>query len=533
MEHGADIDALVSVRTGSAHAYTLFAQDGGGNTPHDLAGLYGHHECTRLLRALHWACRKDATARGKIETQVLDRRRLRESTALTTRLQREAASDAYTRWMRNKNLPTNVRHKSDSKCKEARTQACGACSALTSQRFGPYNETLTTPIKISHRQEERNIQGVGKPEKLFPYSNYPPRPAVPQRKKPCVAPRSQSAAPNGRTPQRIPHPHSAPPLRTHSSAAAAATSAMEPCPEVEEVSSRDNQVEEEGEDDDDALFHEVDQMGEFRSSTLPRFINGKQLTQLLQLLSSRTITGTRSTNSLPLSQDRANTRHAKYRSQFHRRFSLGAIPEGQVVESYIKYGAVTCCDTEEESCDVWEAAQGSNDGCEKSIDSDGELNNVVGYPQECDSYVPATSGDCNDRSSPQKPSPLSLAIVNFTWDRDRNSVCTEAVSSPLVPHPFPEHQQVRNSGRKTTSRRPSTSTSLRTVSRRVSVPKSAPPNRTALNREPPSVLSLGGLASKSMLISDHVSDAQASQVTPNAKCVKPAMFVFGGSLVHT
>ena len=434
--------------------------------------------------------------------------------------------------MRNKNLPSSAdHHKSDSRYKETRTQSCGACSALTHQRFGPYSSnTLAKPIKISHHQEERNVQDVGKPEKLFPYSNYPPRSAVAQRKKHC---RSQSATPNSRTVKRISHPHSAPPLRTVSTGTAATTtSTLDPCPEVDEVPSRDRQMDEQGDgsydDDDDALFHEVGQMGEFRSSALPRFISGKQLTQLLKMISSSTIPGTKSTDSLPLSQNRASTRHARYRSQFHRRFSLGAIPEGQVVVDYIKNGAVTMDLTAWDSQDDVQESNG-----EGTVDLGEGLDSSVGNPKESVmpfEAVPEESG-CRPITPPDKPPQLSLAIVNFKWDKERNAVCTEAVSSPLVPHPLLE-QQLRNSSRKPLSRPSTAAASSQAVSRRMTVsPKSAPPN--AVRTAPNSLLLLGGLASKSMVISDEGTGVRPRDTAPNAQCIKPATFAFGGNLVHT
>ena len=507
-----------------------------------MASLYGHHECARLLRALHWAHRKDGVEREKIDSQVLHRARERESSALKTRLQRDAAHDAYTRWMRSKNLPINADHKSEPSCKEARPQSCGACaSALSSHCLGPRNETLATPIKISHQQKEKNIRSVGKPEKLFPYSNYPPRPAVPQRKKLCITPRrSQSANLGAHASKRTKHSRSAPPLRTNSNAPVATINPMKPNTEVAgEVSPRNEQGDKQGDDeDDDALFHEVDQVGEFRSSTLPRFISGKQLTQLLQLISSRTIPGTKSTDSLPLSQFHTNRRHAKYRSQFHRRFSLGAIPEGRVVD----VAAAKDCDMDEvvelESWNVWGAEQGSNN--EVREERDEESKNIDGDPQVPMNPLVAVSEESDGKVSPHKSPPLALAIVNFTWEEGKDGVCTEAVLSPLMPHPLPEHQ-LRNSSRKPMSRRPSTGISSRTASTRTSVlPKSAPPNRarTALNSELPSSLSFGSLSSKSMVISDCVGDTVqhcdlAGGVTSDAQCIKPVTFVFGGGLVNT
>ena len=499
----------------------------------------------RLLRALHWARKKDNIEHKKIDAQALHRARERESSALKTRLQEEAARDAYTRWMRRKNLPINrdADRMSESSCKETRPQSCGACaSALTSRCLG--NETLATPIKISHQQEVKNIRSVGKPEELFPYSNYPPRQTVPQRKKLCITPRSQSASLGTRASKRTEHSRSAPPLRTNSNVPVATINAMKPYAEVVgEVSPlNEPQGDKQGdnEDDGDTLFHDVDQVDEFRSSTLPRFSSGKQLTQLLQLISSRTIPGTKSTDSLPLSQFHASKRHAKYRSQFHRRFSLGAIPEGRVVD--VKNIAATDMDEVElEGWNVWGAAQGSSNEARET--SDEEPKNIInGGPQVTINPLVALSNEGDDKISRHK-SPLALAIVNFTWEEGRNGVCTEPVLSPLMPHPLPEHQ-LRSSSKKPLSRRPSTGISSQTASRRTSLlPRSAPPNRarTVLNSELPSSLSFGGLASKSMIISDCVDDDTVQQhcdvaadMTSDAQqCIKPVTFVFGGGLIHT
>lgn len=120
--------------------------------------------------------------------------------ALEKCLKREAADTAYDVWLKRKCEGSNARvapppqqcHKRreirDNKtavmCKSCSLTAAQSRSSLAAASKG---KSVASSFKISLRQAKRNTIAVGKPEKLYPYSNYPPQCLRSGRSTHCVS----------------------------------------------------------------------------------------------------------------------------------------------------------------------------------------------------------------------------------------------------------------------------------------------------------------------------------------------------------
>jgi len=85
---------------------SLFFQDKDGFTAYNIACLQSQHECARLLRALHWANKKDTSTSQGMREEAMRQSREKEAKVLHARLKKEAAGTAYDKWL-EKNNATN------------------------------------------------------------------------------------------------------------------------------------------------------------------------------------------------------------------------------------------------------------------------------------------------------------------------------------------------------------------------------------------------------------------------------------------
>ena len=164
-----------------------YLQDQDGQTAYDLACLHGQHECARLLRALHWADNKDASLNSRLKKDSVRKVQEQELVSLHTRLKEEAAKMAYDDWLERKNvgnsrLPTPAaceRRKKVPNSSGQRSSSCTTCTRTHSKHQSASMKKrapqIATPIKVNPHQETRNVDSVGKSEKLYPYTNYPPK----------------------------------------------------------------------------------------------------------------------------------------------------------------------------------------------------------------------------------------------------------------------------------------------------------------------------------------------------------------------
>lgn len=168
--------------------YNIFlAQDDRNQTPYDIACLYGNHECARLLRALHWAREKDIHAKRKLQSERENQKQKVLCKTIQNQLRKQEAENAYDEWLCRNNFsstpppPPPPRSTSRLSC-----ETCSSISQLDSitqldslstavQSIHSSNEPKIAKIQISFNQAEHNTAPVGKPHKLYPYSNYPPK----------------------------------------------------------------------------------------------------------------------------------------------------------------------------------------------------------------------------------------------------------------------------------------------------------------------------------------------------------------------
>ena len=152
-------------------------------TPYDVACLHGNHECARLLRALNWAKDKDHISQSKLQQERVRQNQKILYKTIQTKLRQEKAQEAYDEWLyQNYFSPPPCLHES------AQTNSsCQTCSRSRVSFRTTLTETSQTnllrshddnpkiaKIQISLDQAQRNIESVGKPHKLYPYTNYPP-----------------------------------------------------------------------------------------------------------------------------------------------------------------------------------------------------------------------------------------------------------------------------------------------------------------------------------------------------------------------
>ena len=156
-------------------------QDCHGNTAHDLCCLHGYYKCARLLKSLHWANDKNRAAEDKLYSSIAEKCRLQLYQALQVQQRWQLAKEAYKSWLDHKEVlpitpPQGCKLRSLLRV-QSTLKTCVPCSQTKSQSFfstGTGKNPRVTKIEVSTNQKERNIASVGKPEKMYPFSNYPP-----------------------------------------------------------------------------------------------------------------------------------------------------------------------------------------------------------------------------------------------------------------------------------------------------------------------------------------------------------------------
>ena len=115
----------------------------------------------------------------KVQEEEFQRRRGNVQSALQTRLQSQKADAAYKDWLseNNFNLITSPQEcKKRQENRILRSSLCTACCTPASKHLSAavshYQSKTVVPIKVVPRQKERNLETVGKPDKMQPYTNY-------------------------------------------------------------------------------------------------------------------------------------------------------------------------------------------------------------------------------------------------------------------------------------------------------------------------------------------------------------------------
>lgn len=134
-----------------------------------------------MLRALHWAHKKDVAKNNKLKEDRLLQKREIEQRALQAQIKAERAEIAYNNWLDDKKFKT-ARPVTPQECEKRKQSmsnpktfrlSCASCTPHYS--CGQNGPQHAVNIKVSYHQEERNLDSIGKPEKMQPYTNYPPK----------------------------------------------------------------------------------------------------------------------------------------------------------------------------------------------------------------------------------------------------------------------------------------------------------------------------------------------------------------------
>lgn len=499
LEQGANIDLRVSVFVSSTYSHLIVftLQDKDGRTAYDIAILHGQFECARLLRALHWATRKDKGLNSELQDRAERQKQEQEKRAIDARLRKEAAERAYTHWAHKKSKPTRqppaaCRERQERKSQSQTPQTCSSCKATGTRKSSakPSNSKINSTMKVVMHQAKRNVESTGKPAKMHPYTNYPPRkqkrsshigkssrtsttassPAPPSkcatldiRKRNSVMSEVESLPPQSTTDGKdnchIETSMSECPSSSELNLSFLRRSASYPGIEADTNENKvhflvggmdDTEVEEgdgEYDEDEDIAFHDVSKADSL--SSLPVVLTKDRTpAEIIKLLrdlgSNKSSSGSHS----------RNLRHR--RLSYQRRFSLGAIPEGQIVTNYSNESMVSLdelstrprlMDLSPRGSTAWEEEDEVDDQLQQTQDEGDTLwtsnpfelvevhDGREDHEEEC-TEVGSASGAVGSK----KPLQLqALNIVNFAWDTTSNSVQTNVTKSPMIPanHSWP------------------------------------------------------------------------------------------------
>lgn len=132
---------------------------------------------------MHWAHKKDVLQNNKMRSEQLLQRRETAHKASQARLSLKRGKTAYNNWLEKKHFSNTLeppqeceRRKESIASPYIHSTVCGTCSKQS--RIPVEDDRRTSmPIKVNYHQEERNLESVGKPDRLQPYTNVAPKSA--------------------------------------------------------------------------------------------------------------------------------------------------------------------------------------------------------------------------------------------------------------------------------------------------------------------------------------------------------------------
>ena len=510
--------------------------------------------------------------------------REREMKALHMRLKKEAADAAYDDWLEKNNAthvgvrpPTECETRCEVRSQPDRTATCSTCSHMASQRQSAttthYRHKRVTPIKPALHQEKRNLGSVGKPDKMYPYANYPPEsmrshvssrnPGKSSAMKSSSSKTSRVASTHTRGSvhvsasakychkvyrkkqqhQTIAKTDIAIPSNANEDQTTQTTVSQVLSGKVEgnnlsnndlfpvEKSVHDTQKSdsngqqqeevpftpldlEDSEDlDDDFAFHDVGHANSLDALSLPNsLMKGRTPAEVVQLLR---LFG----NPRPRPYRRMSFSQPSNKSRFQRRFSLGAIPEGEIVTTYsdedtstsqLFYHNFKMYGKERETSNDHELAEdeleasglkelasfsdGSEDAFEENHPGDHSYTRQW-YTSKSDSVLPEQreqAGPPKLNSIPKTSVPQSLSIVNLAWDSQSNTVQSRVAISPMS---TPDHFMRQTKTHRATSPRRRTQSLGEMNPRSLSQYKPRSLSQPPSPHDPPKVLPLHSVVS--------------------------------------
>ena len=128
---------------------------------------------------MHWANKKDSDDREKLRKDEIERRQTKAMLVLQEQLRKEAADASYNQWLEKKCKQANG-HGPSPRERKPITYARSTVSSRGASKDATVsahksNPQLTSSIKVNPKQAKRNTASVGKPDKMQPYTNYPPK----------------------------------------------------------------------------------------------------------------------------------------------------------------------------------------------------------------------------------------------------------------------------------------------------------------------------------------------------------------------
>lgn len=358
-----------------------------------MAQLAGHFECARLLQALHWCSNKDQKLREKLHLEdYVAEKELKDKT-INALNKRHQATKAYEQWLSIKQIPLGARQdpgacefRLESRLSHNSRCSCKGCP-VSNHSSTVSNRSLTCSTKLSFNKAPNNLKSVGKPSKMYPYTNYP------EKSYRTCKPNDNEHANNDHSKQ-VYHRSKTFPLTsvngkvvaTECQTAADRGTAVpnDNCSATSDIncdviiptvsmsssdearnnepkvnSNMDNEISDKQEgtiDDENALtegvkcensieqlaldtgdsndltFHEVGPVNDLQ--TVSANVSSPTIVRLLQTQTLQQVTQTAAAPVRSVSHSQINHRHNIYRGKLYRRVSLGSIPEGRVVTDY-------------------------------------------------------------------------------------------------------------------------------------------------------------------------------------------------------
>ena len=311
---------------------------------------------------------------------------------------RHRATKAYEQWLSIKQIPLGARQdpgacelRLESRLSHHSSCSCEGCSGSNNSSTVS-NRSLTHSTKLSYSQVPNNLKSVGKPSKMYPYSNYPEkayRTHKPMangkhtgndrsRKAKQLAHRRYKTSTLERTNGKPSVKECDPPDDRAAEATSddqsansdkncdviiptASTSSSDEAEKIPSEGSSENpasmKIDElednvgdknvtvdrrcenglenlvlDANDTSDLTFHEVGPVNDLQ--TVSANLSSPTIVRLLQTQTLQQVTQTAAAPVRSVSHSQINHRHNAYRGKLHRRVSLGSIPEGKVVTDY-------------------------------------------------------------------------------------------------------------------------------------------------------------------------------------------------------
>lgn len=323
-------------------------------TPLDLACLHGNHECARLLKALHWAKNKDCVAEHRIWKNRQCQKQKAVIKIVQTKLRQQEAEIAYEEWLKQNQFSTSpilLPKPSRTTCETCSKQMSLASKTTCASNTESYPRVAK--IQLCFDQAQHNLESVGKPEKLYPYVNYPPaqyRHHAATKKDPKSRPHSSMSC--RQSPRLLQSRSKSAPAKRSSSATSSTFHELQiskinhdtkVTPSVGIISSEEKgvitpkhiealkQESDEGEEEgstssiDGLTFHEVGPENDLRSLVSPTGAPSFDPTDLLKVLSE--------SSSSHKSFRKSHSYYRPSQHEFYKR-KLSLIPEGEIVTDY-------------------------------------------------------------------------------------------------------------------------------------------------------------------------------------------------------